>query len=167
MTAAIDLGIERLARIDERIDAHEGAALRDRWEFGREMLAARDGAGRLPNGYLAALVERTGKSRTELHYRSEFAARYLSEDELLNALSSFPSWREIVATLKREPVDDIATAEPGDLADGQFRTFVVDPPWRYGNTSTRGAARVRARREHQPPKPDARPKGDDRYPSTS
>ena len=52
-TAAVDLGIERLARIDERIDAHEGEALRDRWEFGQAMLAARDGKGRLPNGYLA------------------------------------------------------------------------------------------------------------------
>lgn len=60
-----DLGIERLLRIDERIDTHEGEALRDRWEFGHAMLAARDGKGRLPNGYLTDLVERTGKSRTE------------------------------------------------------------------------------------------------------
>ena len=45
-------GVEHLVRIDRQIDASESSALRARWEFGRAMLAARDGAGRLPNGYL-------------------------------------------------------------------------------------------------------------------
>jgi hypothetical protein len=59
------------------------------------MLAARDGAGRLPNGYLAELVERTGKSRSELGYRVQFAALYPSEQELSNALDSYGSWFEV------------------------------------------------------------------------
>jgi N6-adenosine-specific RNA methylase IME4 len=142
MTAAVaDLGIERLAHIDERIDKHEGAALRDRWEFGRLMLAARDGAGRLPNGYLASLVERTGKSRAELGFRVQFAARYPTEAELSNALGSSPAWSEVIRGLKLDKDAAANTpAEPLPVPEGMFSTFVADPPWRYGNTSTRGAA---------------------------
>jgi hypothetical protein len=100
MTAAVaDLTIERLARIDQRIDSHQGAALRDRWEFGHEMLAARDGAGRLPNGYLAELVERTGKSKSELSYRAQFTAACPTEQELSTAVDSYTSWTE----LRRSP----------------------------------------------------------------
>jgi N6-adenosine-specific RNA methylase IME4 len=137
----VDFAIERLVHIDQEIDANEAGALRARWEFGRQMLAARDGAGRLPNGYLAALVERTGKSRRELSYRAQFAATYADEDELCNALHSFDSWRELAKALKREQdADDNTVTEPTSSPDGKYATFVVDPPWRYGNTSTRGAA---------------------------
>jgi N6-adenosine-specific RNA methylase IME4 len=135
------LDIERLVRIDQQIDQNESTALRARWEFGQQMLAARDGAGRLPNGYLAQLVERTGKSRTEMHYRAQFAVAYPTENELLNALSSYPSWREVAKSLKqsKDAVDNIPV-EPEPITEGVFRTFVADPPWQYGNTSTRGAA---------------------------
>lgn len=138
--AVADLGIERLVRIDERIDAHEGEALRDRWEFGHGMLAARDGKGRLPNGYLTSLAERTGKSRTELKYRALFAERYASEAELVNAIDQFGSW--FAVTQKALGRTDDADSDPGQLVvpAGQFATIVADPPWRYGNTSTRGAA---------------------------
>jgi len=137
--AILDLGIERLVHIDQRIDAHEGEALRDRWEFGQGMLAARDGKGRLPNGYLSSLVERTGKSRSELGFRAQFAERYSTETELSNALDSYPSWFDLTQRgLKRAPVPSVP-AVPSVLT-GQFATIVADPPWRYGNTSTRGAA---------------------------
>lgn len=136
----IAFDVEQLVRIDKRIDANESDALRARWEFGRQMLAARDGAGRLPNGYLAALVERTGKSRSELGYRVQFAAT-VPEEELSNALDSFASWRDVVRDLKRErDAADNIPAEPPAIPEGKFATFVADPPWRYGNTSTRGAA---------------------------
>jgi N6-adenosine-specific RNA methylase IME4 len=139
MSAAIDLGIERLAHIDERIDAREGEALRDRWEFGRLMLAARDGKGKLPNGWLTTVVERTGKSRVELQFRARFAERYPTEDELCNAITQFGSWFALTQRgLKRGEVELVR--EPRPVADGQFSTIVADPPWRYGNTSTRGAA---------------------------
>lgn len=138
---AVDLDIERLVRIDQRIDASESTALRDRWEFGRQMLAARDGAGRLPNGYLAELVERTGKSRRELAYRARFADAYPTEDELCTVVHSFESWTAVRESLKRwTDADDNAPTEPQPAPDGKFSTFVADPPWRYGNTSTRGAA---------------------------
>lgn len=135
---ASDLSLERLVRIDKRIDAAEGTALRDRWEFGHALLAARDGAGRLPNGYLADVVGRTGKSRAELTYRTQFAAQYPTETELFNALNSCSSWREVAKTLKRP--DASAVAEPIPVSEGKVSTIVADPPWRYGNTSTRGAA---------------------------
>jgi N6-adenosine-specific RNA methylase IME4 len=143
MTAAIvaDLNIERLVHIDKRIDENESTALRARWEFGQEMLAARDGAGRLPNGYLAQLVQRTGKSRTELNWRSQFAQAHPTEQELSSALDSSSSWTQLVRELKlkKDAAENIPPAPP-QVIEGQFSTFVADPPWQYGNTSTRGAA---------------------------
>lgn len=136
-----DLLVERLVHIDQRIDANEADALRARWEFGHGMLAARDGAGRLPNGYLSMLVERTGKSRSELKYRAQFAGAYPTEGELANALASYTAWRDLASSLKAErDAEDNVVTEPPEVPDGKFATFVADPPWRYGNTSTRGAA---------------------------
>jgi N6-adenosine-specific RNA methylase IME4 len=136
-----DLNIERLVHIDRRIDENESTALRARWEFGQEMLAVRDGAGRLPNGYLAQLVERTGKSRAELKYRAQFAATYSSEPELANALANCESWASTIRSLKlaKDAADNVPV-EPPIAPEGKFSTFVADPPWQYGNTSTRGAA---------------------------
>lgn len=91
----VDLDIERLVHIDQRIDANESDALRARWEFGHHMLDARDGAGCLPNGYRAALINRTGKSAAELTYRMQFAEAFPTEDALFNALNNHSSWREL------------------------------------------------------------------------
>jgi len=129
--------IEALVLIDTRIDAADRAGLRGRWEFGRAMLAARDGAGRLPNGFLAELVVRTGKSRAELGHRARFAARYPTEQELAHAVSEFGSWREVVAALAIAPD---AGADPGPIPAGRFATIVADPPWTFTNTATRAAA---------------------------
>lgn len=134
-------GIETLVLIDKRIDENESTALRARWEFGHQMLNARDGAGRLPNGYLTELVERTGKSRDELSKRARFASRFPTESELYNAVTQFGSWHQIAANLKAEKdAADNAPQEPPSAPVGTFSTFVADPPWQYGNTSTRGAA---------------------------
>lgn len=133
--------IELLVLLDKRIDENESCALRARWEFGREMLAARDGAGRLPNGYLAELVKQTGKSRRELAYRAQFAESYPTESELCNALHSCPSWRELAKSLKSEKdAAENTPVAPPPVVEGKYRTFVADPPWQYGNTSTRGSA---------------------------
>ncbi|MFT3871098.1 MAG: MT-A70 family methyltransferase [Nocardioides sp.] len=141
LATVTDLDIERLVHLDQRVDAAEGDGLRARWEFGQQMLAARDGAGRLPNGYLAALVERTGKSRTELARRIRFADRFPGEDELCHAVTQFPSWHEVVKHLKAEKdAEDSLPVHPAEAPEGTFRTFVADPPWDYGNTSTRNAA---------------------------
>jgi hypothetical protein len=102
---------EELVLIDKRIDTSETEAIRDRWEFGRRMLADRDGKKRLPNGYMAALVERTGKSRSELGYRIQFAERFPTEAELSNALDSFTSWHELVENLVVKPKENGETDE--------------------------------------------------------
>lgn len=135
-----DLSVQRLLHIDARIDAHEGDAIRDRWEFGQVMLAARDGKGRLPNGYLADLVARTGKSRAEVGHRMRLAERFKTEAELANAVSTFGTWHQLVnvALSPQRPGPVIAT--PPVPLEGTFGAIVADPPWRYGNTSTRGAA---------------------------
>jgi N6-adenosine-specific RNA methylase IME4 len=141
--AAADITVERLVRIDQRIDGHEGDAIRDRWEFGRLMLAARDGAGRLPNGYLTDLVERTGKSRSELKFRAAFAERFPTPQEMANALANCGSWFGIVQSLAKRNTDDPDDIGPPPVLDvepGTYGTITADPPWRYGNTSTRGAA---------------------------
>lgn len=139
---AVDLGIERLVHIDRQIDENESTALRARWEFGRQMLAARDGAGRLPNGYLAELKERTQKSHTELARRAQFAAAFPTEEELSTAVESFESWTAVVRSLKKskDAEDNAPVTDPPAVPTGKFSTFVADPPWQYGNTSTRGAA---------------------------
>jgi N6-adenosine-specific RNA methylase IME4 len=105
------------------------------------MLAARDCAGRLPNGYLAELAQRTGKSRTELSRRAIFATRYPSEGELLHAVEQFPSWHEVAKNLKAEKdAADNAPTAPLPAIAGKYRTIVADPPWHYDNAASRGAA---------------------------
>lgn len=137
----VDLNVERLVHIDRSIDENESNGIRARWEFGQLMLAARDGAGRLPNGYLAELVERTGKGRDELSKRVRFADRYPTEDQLCDAITQFGSWYQITRNLKAEQdAEDNTVTEPPAAPEGKYSTFVADPPWRYGNTSTRGAA---------------------------
>lgn len=138
-----DLTIERLVHIDAQIAERDKSALRDRWEFGRLIIAARESNGRVPMGYMAALVERTGRSRQELSYRAQFAERFPSEDDLSNALDKFGSWFEVISSgALRGSADPVEhqTAEPTPIEDGKFGAIVADPPWRYGNTSTRGAA---------------------------
>lgn len=143
--AVVDLGVERLVHIEKRITTAEEGGLRARWEFGHELLAARDGKGRLPNGFMTAVVERTGVSRRELSYRSQFAERFPTEDELCNALHSYRSWFDLTQRALKTGAPESPTAldvvrEPDPLPDGMFSTITADPPWRYGNTSTRGAA---------------------------
>jgi N6-adenosine-specific RNA methylase IME4 len=138
--ALADIGIERLVRIEAQIGDAEGSGLRARWEFGRELLARRDGKGRLPNGYLKAVTERTGASRQELGYRMRFAQHFPAEDELANAIGTFGSWFRIVNVALSPSAGVPAVAGVPTVPAGQFATIVADPPWRYGNTSTRGAA---------------------------
>jgi N6-adenosine-specific RNA methylase IME4 len=142
MAEVTNIGLARLASLEDKIGASEHDGLRARWEFGRELVAARDGKGRLPNGYLARVVEQTGASRAELTYRMQFAERFPAEPELLNAVEQFKSWHAIVkdALPAQNGGATIEPTDPGPLPDGTFRTIVADPPWQYGNKSTRGAA---------------------------
>lgn len=135
----LDLGLQRLVHLEERIGGAEESGIRARWEFGRELLAERDGKGRLPNGHLTKVVERTGASRAEVKRRMLFAERWTTEDELAHAVSQFGSWHQIVNVGMARPAED-ADPEPQPAPEGTYGTIVADPPWRYGNTSTRGAA---------------------------
>lgn len=135
----LDLSIARLVKLEERISESEAGGLRARWEFGRELLAARDGKGRLPNGYLAAVGEKTGAGRRELQYRIAFAERFPTDDELCNAVAQFRSWHAIVNEALPGP-KPLQPGEPVSAPDGTFATVVADPPWRYDNKATRGAA---------------------------
>jgi hypothetical protein len=82
-------------------------SLRDRWEFGKLMLTERGltKAGKpskqLPTGRLDELVEATGKSRSELKYRAQFAERYPTEDEVANALATYTSWFQVTQNLPK------------------------------------------------------------------
>lgn len=96
---AVIAGAENLApllELDEAVDAAEGEGLRARWEFGCALLSRRRGK-QLPNGLLDDLIKQTGKSRTELQYRVQFAERFPTEAEVSNALDTYKSWRDIVA----------------------------------------------------------------------
>ena len=84
-----------------------GGAQRQQWA---SVCVARAGitktgapAKRLPDGYLAALAEQTGKSRSELLYRSQFATMYPTEDELTNALVSFETWYQVTQSFAAKP----------------------------------------------------------------
>lgn len=130
------MSLQNLVVTDKRIRSHEGESLNDRWEFGRELLGMRAGK-QLPPGLLSELVGRTGTSRWELQTRVRFAERFSTREQVCDAITHFGSWYRIVHEALR--ASDVAT-EPKPIPDGQFSTIVADPPWRYGNTSTRGAA---------------------------
>lgn len=137
--AVADLGIARLVKLEERIGGAESEGLRARWEFGHELLRARDGKGRLPNGYLTQIVAETGTSRREIGYRMQFAERFPTETELRNALQSSPSWFSVVTeTLGKQASTPVAATL--NWPEGTFATIVADPPWQYDNKATRGAA---------------------------
>lgn len=87
--------IEEYVLIDKRIDGREDENLRDRWEFGKRLLAERAGK-QLLKGRLDEIATATGKSRTELKYRMLFAERYPTENEVVNALTTLKSWHAFV-----------------------------------------------------------------------
>lgn len=100
--------IDEFIQIDKRIDTAEDRAnddvresIRDRWEFGKLMLAERKGK-QLPNGILDQLAEATGKSRAELKFRAQFAERYPTEDEVARAIATFKSWTQVKKSLRKQ-----------------------------------------------------------------
>lgn len=141
---AVDLTLARFVKLEQRITGAETDGLRARWEFGHELLRARDGKGRLPNGYLARLCGQTGASRSELKYRAQFAERFPTDDELATAVAIFGSWTEI----RDKAIKGRAPAKPAQvvpLPEGVFSTIVADPPWAYDNKATRNAVGTEAK----------------------
>jgi hypothetical protein len=74
-----------LLSVDLTINGSESAALKAPWNFGQLMPAAVAAVCR--NRFLAKLAEHTGKSRSELKHRQQFAERYPTETELADALA--------------------------------------------------------------------------------
>lgn len=112
--------IDTLAGIDKCIVDLDRDGIRARWDFGRRMLLARDGKGRLPNGYLVELSKRTGRSTRELKYRAQFAAKFPTE-ELGNVLPNFEAagvttWHDLIACKFTIPHDQPAD-ESADTTD--------------------------------------------------
>jgi hypothetical protein len=121
------MDIEEYVRIDKRIDVAEEQvtdsireSLRDRWEFGKLMLAERKGK-QLPKGRMAELVEATGKSETELSFRARFAARYSTEDEVCTAIQTFTSWAQLKKSLPKPREND---AKPPPKPHPQHDTII-------------------------------------------
>lgn len=103
----MSVSIEEYLQIEKRIDTAEDRvtdsvrdSLRERWEFGRLMLAERTGK-QLPKGRIAELAQVTGKSQTELSYRAQFAEQYPTEDEVSTALETFTSWTQVKTSLPK------------------------------------------------------------------
>lgn len=113
------MNIQEFVDLDKRITvAEEQAAdsiresIRDRWEFGRLMLAERKGK-KLPTGMLDELVEATGKSRAELQFRMQFAEQYETEDQLSTAIGNYGSWTQVKKSLpKPKPQPDVPKPKP-------------------------------------------------------
>lgn len=96
-TAATEFDFGPALRREAKIDAAEGEAITERWEFGRWMLTfVPEGGKKLPDGFLDGLTEATGKSRAELKFRRQFAERCPSQEALANALANHRSWHAIV-----------------------------------------------------------------------
>lgn len=80
---------------DAQVDAAEDNGIRARWEYGRALLLRRSGK-KLPDGLLDSEAEKTGKSRSELKHRMNFAQHIPDDEALANAVSQWGSWHEIV-----------------------------------------------------------------------
>jgi hypothetical protein len=135
--------IETLVLIDKRIDESEADALRDRWEFGKLMLAERVGK-QLPKGMQAQLVQATGKSEREIRYRMQFAEKYPSEAEVGKALPTFESWSQVIKSMatprpKREP-----KPTPQLEARQEELDLRMDTPLDATKSSVRKAVRIAA-----------------------
>ncbi len=87
------LGLD-LRACEERVVKGEHDGLIARWEFGRRLLRCREGK-QLPKGLVGALVAKHGISRTEIKYRMEFAETFGTKEEVVTAVTTYPSWRQI------------------------------------------------------------------------
>ena len=82
-----------LLRIEGMIRSSDGDAIHARWEFGREVLARRQGK-QLPPGLSAAICEQAGISQMEMSRRVRVAEAY--DEEELNRQSLSCDWTAIV-----------------------------------------------------------------------
>jgi N6-adenosine-specific RNA methylase IME4 len=137
---AVDPWLAELVRYEDEVVHSDADGLRARWWFGETLVKRRGDAGRLANGELARVVDEVGVSRAEITHRMRFYERFPTADQLSNAVRQFGSWHAIVRDALPMRSDDDVPLDPGPLPEGVYRTIVADPPWRYDNRATRGAA---------------------------
>jgi N6-adenosine-specific RNA methylase IME4 len=137
----LDLALARLVKLEERIGENEAEALMARWQFGRTMLEE-TGSGQAPRGYMDKVAAATDVHPAELRRRRLFAERFPELDH--GMIKSLGSWYRVVnEVLPSMAAKDDAEPEREPLpepAPGTYRTMVADPPWKYANRATRGAA---------------------------
>lgn len=93
-----NVSIAKLTNLEKAIAASEEAALLTRWMFGRELVSRRvDYKGQLviPRDLMALAIEKCGVSRGEIASRVRFAIRYPTKMECVDAVKTYPSWRQM------------------------------------------------------------------------
>lgn len=137
MSAAdTEVALSVYLELDGDIDAASATDLRARWTFGQVLLTERNGNARLPYGRVKAISEAISKRRQEVFYRLQFAEEYPTKEKLFYAVERFKSWHDYCT----QPRTEREPSETPPIPDGVFATITADPPWKYGNTATRGAA---------------------------
>jgi N6-adenosine-specific RNA methylase IME4 len=142
--------VEEAARIagdyEEAVVNLRRLQLRAKRRYGQLLGEAKPGA---PVGNKSAAKNNVAQNdvvlKRERDIRSK--ARKLAEvpEDVFEEVIAAPSVEKITeaAILRAVRGASDNSAEPSEvsaLPRGQFRTIVADPPWRYGNTRTRGAA---------------------------
>lgn len=74
---------------------HYASGLRQRWEFGRELLPLRVGK-KLPKTELARVEGEVGLSRRDIQHHLKFADRYPTKADCETAVTQYGSWRKLV-----------------------------------------------------------------------
>lgn len=107
-------------KLEQRIANDERGGILHRWNYGRELSAARAGRKQLPKGLLADLVAAASKagfkvSEREIQYRLQCATVYATEAQVRTACADFGSWSALRdAGFPAVDVDDL---DPEELAE--------------------------------------------------
>lgn len=81
--------------LEAEIDAGENVAIWARWRFGKALVAERRPSGLLPEGRLDEICNATGRSRSEIKYRMQFAEQYPEDQEVATVVATCGSWTSI------------------------------------------------------------------------
>jgi hypothetical protein len=88
--------LRALKALEEKVAANENDGIIARWEFGKKILALREGK-KLPRGMLPALSTKTGVGQREIQRRVRLASHFSDKAQLCHAVSQFPTWHQMVA----------------------------------------------------------------------
>jgi len=136
-TTGNDETLDAYRALEDRIRASDRDGLRDRWEFGRALLAELGSRERLPNGRRDEIAKAVAIGRAEVNNRMQFAKEYPTEERLTHAVSQFVSWHEIV---RRGLGDRGSAPTPASAKEDRFDAFRVPRPlWKRLRKVTRAA----------------------------